>query len=230
MALAKKSIALRYQLLPYNYTLAFQNSQTGIPLMRPLFFVEPNNKSLYANSRDYLWGNDILVSPVKEADVKGKEVYFPKTGNWYDLGVMKYKGGEQYRVPVKEDYVPYFVRGGAFITLTGKDIQSTEEYDSKNLTVQYIHDSEVTDSEGMFYDDDGKTPETYENGRYEILRFYSKIRGRKIKITIKSEKGNNFVAKERNIMFMVYDKNKVAKYPATIKSGETKSITLYIKS
>jgi oligosaccharide 4-alpha-D-glucosyltransferase len=228
-SLAKKSIALRYQLLPYNYTLAFKNNQYGTPLMRPLFFDEPENKLLFANSDEYIWGDDFLVVPIKEAGVKGKEVYFPKNSNWFELGVKEYKGGTQYRVSVMEDAIPYFVRGGAFIPIVGKTIQSTEEFDSKNLTVRYIHDNNVKDSEGMFYDDDGKTPEAFENGNYEILHFSSKLRDRLLKITVKSEKGNNFASKERNILFEVYDKNKKATYPVTIKSGQSKTIKLHIK-
>ncbi|MBC7641099.1 MAG: DUF4968 domain-containing protein, partial [Flavobacterium sp.] len=43
---AKKIIELRYQMLPYNYTLSFENNQTGMPLMRPMLFEEPLNTIL----------------------------------------------------------------------------------------------------------------------------------------------------------------------------------------
>ena len=84
-ALAKKSIELRYKLLPYNYTLAYQNSNSGLPLMRPLFFEEPENYKLYGISNTYLWGNNFLISPVVEPNVSEKEIYFPATSNWFDF-------------------------------------------------------------------------------------------------------------------------------------------------
>lgn len=56
-ALAKQSIELRYKLLPYNYNLVFQNNQTGVPLMRPLFFEEPDNNSIKTKASEYLWGS-----------------------------------------------------------------------------------------------------------------------------------------------------------------------------
>ena len=229
-ALAKKSIELRYKLLPYNYTIAFQNNQFGTPMMRPLFFAEPNNKSLYNRADEYLWGDNILVIPITDPDIKGKDVYFPKTGNWFELGGKKYEGGTQFRVSVKEDYVPYYVRGGAFIPIIDKNIQSTAEYNANDIAVQYIHDSDVKESSGMFYDDDGTTPDAYEKGQYEILRFQSEISGRKIKFTIKSEKGNNFAERERTITFHVYHMNKLAKHAVKIQSGKKKTVNIYIKS
>ena len=85
LAKAKKIVELRYQMLPYNYTLAYQNSTTGIPLMRPLFFEEPNNEKLKTESESYLWGSDFLIKPITKSNVKATEIYFPKSSNWYDF-------------------------------------------------------------------------------------------------------------------------------------------------
>ena len=79
LALAREAIRLRYRLLPYNYTAAFDNNQAGLPLMRPLMYEEPGNAKLRELSSTYLWGNDILVSPVLEAKKAMQEVYFPAT-------------------------------------------------------------------------------------------------------------------------------------------------------
>jgi oligosaccharide 4-alpha-D-glucosyltransferase len=74
-AKAKKLVELRYQLLPYNYTLAFENNQKGTPLMRPLFFEEPNNTKLLTVCETYLWGNDFLVTPITKAGVTSTSLY-----------------------------------------------------------------------------------------------------------------------------------------------------------
>src|SRR5690606_7059537 len=73
--LAKKAIELRYRLLPYNYTLAFENSRNGLPLMRPLFFEEPENREIYNVANTYLWGKEFLISPVMDNSVVSKDVY-----------------------------------------------------------------------------------------------------------------------------------------------------------
>ena len=228
-ALAKKSIELRYKMLPYNYTLAFLNHRDGIPLMRPLFFEEASNSKLYGNAEEYLWGDSFLVVPIKEGGVKGKDVYFPKGSNWFEPGVKKYTGGTTFRVSVYPDRIPYFVRGGSFVPIIESKIESTAEYNPEKLSVQYFHDSDVKESTGIFYDDDGAMPDAYENGNYEILHFSSKVKGRSLKLTVESEKGANFTTKTRTITFLVYDMNKLATYPLTVKSGEKKTLLITLK-
>ena len=63
-AIARSMIELRYRLLPYTYALAFENYRTGMPLARPLLFDDPTDAGVLSNASTYLWGNDILVSPV----------------------------------------------------------------------------------------------------------------------------------------------------------------------
>ncbi|MBU2649673.1 MAG: DUF4968 domain-containing protein, partial [Bacteroidetes bacterium] len=104
-ALAKQAIELRYSLLPYIYTLAFENSTTGMPLMRPLFFEEPGNPELFEVTGTYLWGNEFLVSPVVKPGLKDQKVYFPAGSNWFDyFSGMKFKGGSWDTVPLNPDH------------------------------------------------------------------------------------------------------------------------------
>jgi oligosaccharide 4-alpha-D-glucosyltransferase len=76
--LAKKAIELRYQLLPYNYSLAYENSTKGLPLMRPMFFEEENNEKLWTMEDQYFWGHNLLIAPVFEKGQQSREVYLPK--------------------------------------------------------------------------------------------------------------------------------------------------------
>merc|ERR1711974_165436 len=112
-ALAKVAIEMRYRLLPYNYNLMAQNHMEGTPLMRPLFFEEADNAKLYDYSETYLWGKDILVSPVLEAGKKEQEVYFPKGSNWYDYYTgEKFEGGQTKTVQLNANTIPTYVRAG----------------------------------------------------------------------------------------------------------------------
>ncbi|NQU21181.1 MAG: hypothetical protein HQ567_07860, partial [Candidatus Nealsonbacteria bacterium] len=81
--IAKKYIELRYQLLPYNYTLAWQARATGMPMMRSLWLHYPNDKQARRIGDQYLWGRDLLIAPVYKKGATVRKVYLP-AGKWYD--------------------------------------------------------------------------------------------------------------------------------------------------
>jgi oligosaccharide 4-alpha-D-glucosyltransferase len=170
MQLSKKAIELRYRLMPYIYTAAFQNSQTGLPFMRPLFFEEPDNFEIYRVSGTYLFGDDILVAPVLRQGAREVEAHMPATANWYDFytGEM-YKGGQQHWVKTHADRIPVFVRGGAVVPLADL-VQTTADYSVEHITLKYFFDEEASGFDGMIYHDDGLTSEAYEKGLYEKLK------------------------------------------------------------
>ncbi len=191
-ALAKQAIELRYRLLPYNYTLTFKNSQSGIPLMRPLFFEEPDNANVYPIANTYLWGNNFLVSPVMAPGITEKEVYFPKNSTWYDFYTGKsFKGGSSYNIELNKGHIPTFVRGGAFIPMA-KPIQTTVNYNPEVLEVHYYFDRDIKKTEGLVYNDDGITPQAYEKGKYELLEFSSSLTGNALSIEVNRDLGIDF--------------------------------------
>jgi alpha-glucosidase (family GH31 glycosyl hydrolase) len=202
-AKAKKLVELRYQLLPYNYTLAFENSQKGTPLMRPLFFEEPNNTKLLTVCETYLWGNDFLVTPITKAGVTSTSIYFPKNNNWFDFYTDKKQlAGTTSNIVVVEDYIPVFVRGGSFIPMI-KTIQNTSKYSLSTFDLHYYFDAKTTASDGMLYDDDGVTPNILE-GEFELLKFNSFIKAKTLTITISSNSGQNEVSK-KNISLIIHN-------------------------
>lgn len=209
--LAKQAIELRYAMLPYNYNLMFENHVSGIPLMRPLFFEEPENKELLTYIGTYLWGNDFLIAPILEQGQKEVEVYFPKTANWFDFYTgEKYDGGQTVKIKTKEESIPTFVRGGAFIPMA-KPMQSTKEYDGNDLVLHYYNDVSNSFSKAEMYNDDGKTQNAYENGLYEILKFSSIYFKNALKITFKAEIGEKYSATNKNIDLIVHNLEKTPK-------------------
>ncbi|MBU1310008.1 MAG: DUF5110 domain-containing protein, partial [Gammaproteobacteria bacterium] len=167
---------LRYQLLPYNYTLAYQNSITGMPLMRPLFFykdsfADETNTSLMDEKNSYLWGDAFLVAPVTEPGVTSWPVQLPG-GVWFDyFSGQRYSGTNKVAVPVTLDTIPVLVKAGSFVPMA-ELVQSTQHYSSRKLTLHYYADSSVDCAKGEMYDDDGKTPDAIANGQFELLNFY----------------------------------------------------------
>ena len=204
-ALAKKAIELRYQLLPYNYNLVFENNQKGTPLMRPLFFEEPNNQELTTYSKSYLWGHDFLVSPILEADVKEQAVYFPKSSNWFDFySDTKIEGGQTKIVSVDESSIPAYVRGGAIIPMASA-MQSTKEYNGNELIIHYYFDETITETEYVLYNDDGLTANAYEEGKYELLEFEAEIEKNWLDFEMEAEIGDNYKASNKKIKLVIHN-------------------------
>ncbi|WP_411893361.1 TIM-barrel domain-containing protein [Winogradskyella sp. A2] len=217
--LANFAIQMRYRMLPYNYHLMVENHVEGRPLMRPLFFEEPDNKDLFEYSGSYLWGNDILVSPVLEAGKKIQEVYFPKGSMWFDIeNDEAIEGGQTKTVALNESFIPVYVRGGSFIPLA-KPMQSTKEYDDSYLQVQYYYDVTVTKSQRHLYMDDGTTTNNIVNEAYQILKFDADIEDSWLDIEFESDNGKNYEAKSKTIDLTIHN---LIKKPKQIKIGKDK--------
>lgn len=213
--LAKKAIELRYQLLPYNYQLMFANHKYGTPLMRPIFtdileqFTLKNSLLTYSNA--YLWGNDILVSPVLEKGKQKQKVYFPNNANWFNFYTnKKIKGGQTKEVILEEDKIPTYVRGGAFIAMS-KPIQNTEEYNANTWNVHYYYDEKSIESYSMFYNDDGVTSQAYKKGLYENITFKAKQTKRHLNINLKAEIGKNYTSQNKVYTFIIHGLKKAPK-------------------
>ena len=204
--LAKKAIELRYQLLPYNYNLAFENNQKGTPFMRPIFFEEEDDK-LMTNSSTYLWGKDFLITPVLKDAVKTTDIYFPKTANWFNFYFdEKIEGGQTKTVKVKQKAIPTYVRGGVIIPLT-KLVQTTDMYKGDVLELHYWFDAAVKESERTMYNDDGITANAFEKGKYEVLEFEAEIEKKYLEIDFEAELGEHWTPSEKQINLIIHNIN-----------------------
>ena len=153
---ARKAIQLRYRLLPYLYTMAYQNSATGMPLMRPLFFGDESDTSLIDRSDAYYWGDALLVRPITDKRLKRVELALPK-GVWFDFfDGTRFEGGQSVQLKTRPDSIPVLARAGAFVPMIPL-IQNTTQYSTAKLQLHYWADASVSQSSGQMYDDDGAT-------------------------------------------------------------------------
>ncbi|WP_353779712.1 TIM-barrel domain-containing protein [Winogradskyella sp. 3972H.M.0a.05] len=216
---AKYAIQMRYRLLPYNYHLMAINHLEGLPMMRPLFFEEPDNPELYDYSKTYLWGDDMLVSPVLEAGKKEQDVYFPRDSKWFDIETDELiEGGQTKIVKLHEAFIPTYVRAGAFIPLA-KAMQNTREFDANAFQLHYYHDDSIEKSEREFYFDDGLTANAIEKKQYQVLEFEAEQKGRWLEIELEADTGSNFKPETKTIALILHN---IAKEPKRIKIGKEK--------
>jgi alpha-glucosidase (family GH31 glycosyl hydrolase) len=151
--IARKYLELRYRLLPYNYTVAREASDTGLPLMRALWLHYPRDPEAVKLGNEYLWGREILVAPVVEKGAKSRRVYLPE-GNWYDWWTGKKVEGKQWiERPVDLATLPLYVRAGALIPLD--PVRQFTSQSVSDPTILRVHPG----ANGTFtlYDDDGQS-------------------------------------------------------------------------
>jgi oligosaccharide 4-alpha-D-glucosyltransferase len=170
--IVREAIRLRYRLLPYNYTLMFDNATTGLPLMRPLMFLD-DRPEMQERMDAYLWGDSLLVAPVLDPDVSEQCVPLPEGSHWYDWWTgERHEGGRSIVVPVTLEQIPVFVRGGAFVP-TIPVLPTTADYDPGVLQIDFYADPLVSASRAHVYDDDGTTAGAFANRQYERLCLHS---------------------------------------------------------
>jgi alpha-glucosidase/alpha-D-xyloside xylohydrolase len=122
-----KYLRLRYQLLPYTYSLAYETYKTGAPYMRALFMDFPNDPNVADIPDEYMFGPAFLVAPVTEQGATTRKVYLPAGCDWYNYWTNeRIKGGQTITVNAPIDTLPLFVRAGSIVPL-GSAIESTKD-------------------------------------------------------------------------------------------------------
>ena len=189
-ALAKSAIELRYALLPYNYTLAKENSETGLPLMRPLLFECENDLSAYSMTTSYLWGNSFLVTPVVDSGATQVNVHFPKNSVWFDFHTnerIDFTSSNSClssrSVPVDINSIPVFVRAGSFVPRI-ENLKTTEDYFTDTVEIHFYYDKSVRYSDGRLYEDDGFSNDT--ERKYNNIGFIYSGKNKKGTVEIES--------------------------------------------
>ena len=95
-----------------------QAHEKGTPVIRPLFFAYPEDTTGYDYEDTYMFGDDILVSPVYEPGVTEKVVYLPKGEHWREVATGKvYEGGQCVTAVAPIDTIPLFIRQGSDVEL-----------------------------------------------------------------------------------------------------------------
>jgi alpha-D-xyloside xylohydrolase len=158
-----KYLRLRYQLMPYIYSLGHQTHETGAPFMRGLFMDFPLDARVANIGDEYMFGPALLVAPVTEQGATGRPVYLPDGTDWYNFWTNeRLHGGQTIIVSAPIDTIPLFVRAGSILPL-GEPVESTNEQQKiAKLRVYPGADGDFT-----LYQDDGTTY-AYEAGKADL--------------------------------------------------------------
>jgi len=151
----RKYIRLRYSLIPYIYTYAWMNHQTGVSIVRPLCIVYPDNPELANMVSQWFFGDELLVRSVTKPNAHSVSVYLPP-GDWYDLhNGNLYSGPGYIDYPVTIEDIPILVKAGAIIPTQPVGWVVDDPDTSLNLLHVFCYPGDNGDF--TLYEDDGKT-------------------------------------------------------------------------
>ena len=194
----EKAIRMRYKLMPYIYSTAWQVTSNNDSFMRALIMDFAADKNVWDIPDEFMFGRSLLVAPVTHALFTSTEerkwseekvnwnvpattdVYLPAGASWYDWSTNKlYKGGQTVSAAAPIDRCPLFVKAGSIIPI-GPDVQYASEKPWNDIEVRIYGGA---DADFTLYEDEGDNY-NYEKGRHSTIDF--KLRGRTLTISKRS--------------------------------------------
>jgi len=186
--IVRKFIELRYQLLPYLYTMFWKYSNQGIPMIQPLVHYDQEDAQTHFRTDEFIFGEQILVCPVQEPNAQGRRMYVPR-GKWYNYWNDEViEGGKEKWVDADIDIIPLFVKEGAIIPKFPVQ-QYVGELEIKELDLE-VYFRIGTESSTVYEDEqDGYD---YKKGQYSLRNF--KLKGKEKSLVIQQFKDGTFVS------------------------------------
>ncbi|MEN9225115.1 MAG: glycoside hydrolase family 31 protein, partial [Thermostichus sp. DRC_bins_24] len=165
-AICRQAIELRYRLLPYLYSLFWESSQTGSPILRPLLYEFPTDPQTYDCSDQAMLGSALLAAPVLRPGIRYRAVYLPE-GTWFDWWTgQRHRGPTHILAEAPLDRLPLFARAGSIVPLAPV-FPSTALAHWDPLTLRlYPGDGSFT-----LYEDQGCSL-SYQNGEWATTPFH----------------------------------------------------------
>lgn len=168
--IAKDYMTIRHRLIPYIYSEAYTYSKIGTPLIRPLYYLNPEliDEPLYKNQ--YYFGSEFLVCPITEQKdkVMNRVIHrmFVPDGEWFEFKTgKKFLGNRRYVTFYKDEDYPVLVRSGSIIPMAIlEDDNINDTTPPKKLEVQIFPG---TSNNYNMYEDDGISS-LYEEGYYIV--------------------------------------------------------------
>ena len=215
---------LRYRLLPYIYSAAWNVTNNGGTLMRALPLEFSSDTGARAIADQFLFGANLMINPVTSEGATQRNVYLPAGQEWVDFWTGKrMKGGQSIAVEAPLDRIPIFAKAGSVIPV-GPMGQSTSTADPIDLLIYAGADGDFT-----LYEDEGDNY-NYEHGAYSVIPIHWEDKTEELTI---GDRHGNFPGMPQHRTFRairVTEANgvgamPVSRFDATIEfNGETTSV------
>lgn len=185
----RDALKLRYALIPYIYTYSRQAYDTGISLCRPLYYDYPQTNEAYKQETTYMYGDDILVSPIVTASTNKigtseKQIWLPE-GQWFEAETgTVLEGNKQYDRSFALNEIPFFYKQGAVIPMY-PDIKHLKNRPD-TLIIKF-----VPGPKGAFtyYEDEGDNNK-YQQGQFTTTKIEQETSAQQGRYTIHPRQGS----------------------------------------
>lgn len=166
----RDALLLRYQLLPFLYTLFYFAHTNGSTVARPLFFEFPADSNTWSLDTQFMWGGSLLISPVLAENTSSVEAYFPED-RWFELrtGMEMAARGQTVLLSAPYGFIPLHVRGGAVIPMQAPN--TTTAQSRKNPFSLLVVLSDQATASGYLYLDDGESLDIIETEDYSLIQY-----------------------------------------------------------
>ncbi|MCQ2095514.1 MAG: DUF5110 domain-containing protein [Bacteroidaceae bacterium] len=192
-----QTVRMRYTLMPYIYSTSWDVTKNDGSFMRPLMMDFPEDKNTWNNSREFMFGRNILVCPVLEplyteekisrewfnrkvdwTQEKTFRVYLPSGTEWTEMHTGdKYKGGQEVEVSTNIFHSPVFLKAGTILPMV-EGQQHTDQKGWNDMEIKVIPGDNATFT---LYEDEGDGY-NYEKGLYSTIRLTWNDRSRTLTI------------------------------------------------
>jgi alpha-D-xyloside xylohydrolase len=143
----RRTVELKYALMPYIYAQAVDSSAHGYPMLRTLFFEYPEDPTSWLIDDQYMFGSDLLVAPLIESS-NSRKVYLPP-GAWIDYQSGKvFQGAQWHQLTAGQIPVILLVKDHAVIP-HARVAQNTAEIDWKNIELR-VFSTDTSQATGLF--------------------------------------------------------------------------------
>jgi alpha-D-xyloside xylohydrolase len=156
--------SLRYRLLPYIYSLAWQVTHNGYTLMRPLVMDYREDDTARDIGNQFMFGPALMVTPVTDPGVDSQRVYLPAS-DWYNFWTgEELTGGRFTTVAAPLETLPLLVRAGSIVPM-GPFLEYSNQKPADPIELRVYPGA---DGDFTLYEDDGLTYD-YEKGAYATI-------------------------------------------------------------
>ncbi len=184
--IVRKFIEIRYQLLPYLYTMFYKYSKEQKPMLQSLVLFDQEDVQTHFRTDEFIFGEQILVCPIQEPNAQGRRMYIPK-GKWYDFwNDIPVEGGKECWVAADLDRMPIYIKEGAIIPK-----YPVQQYVGELTLTELILDTYYklgTETSEVY--EDAQDGYDYKKGRYSLRNF--KLTGKENSVTVQQFKQGDF--------------------------------------